>query len=143
MVVALSLTLAGCGGEPYSEHGCTDMGCSSSITLRGLDLGTVSEVLVCAAGRGATHAPTIEGNVGFALPEDVSDGDGGEVEVQVTLLLGDGTEVAGSATDLPLAPYFPNGEDCPPPCWQAAAEVAADGTLTPTDPDIPEPDSST
>jgi hypothetical protein len=142
VVVSLSLALGACGGKPYEEQSCTDMACSSSVSLTGLDLGTVSEVLVCGAGRCVTRAPTVEGAVGFALPEDVSGGDGGEVEVQVTLLLGDGTEVAGPAADLPLTPYFPNGEDCPPPCWQAAAQVAADGTLTPADPDIPEPDRS-
>jgi hypothetical protein len=121
------------------EVSCNDRGCSSVVQLSGIDLGSVAEVRMCGAGRCVTRSPSIGGTVNIDLPEDVSGGDGGELEVQVTLVLGRGGEVTGPPATLDLIADFPNGEACPPPCWVAAASIGADGTLTPTEAEVAPP----
>ena len=94
VLLAAAPVLAACG--PRAETSCTDVGCSSVVRLDGIDIGTVAEVEVCVADEPCErHVPTLGGTLAVTLPEALAQ-EGEELEVEVTLHLGDGTSTAGA-----------------------------------------------
>ena len=117
-----ALSLPGCG--PLA---CTEMGCMSGLTLNVTDADGAPATLV----RGTVTVDGTETDFDCAIDDNVAYcGEGGSV----LLMVGEGDTVSyslespdGSWATGELEPEwsisYPNGEECPPECYNAAADI--------------------
>jgi len=137
-LVLLTTVLVAFGAGPVAHadeppHVCTLIGCASGITLDLQALRTVpnaSSVTVCLNDRcRRTSIGTVNGQRGTLRRDDGRLDGKRPASVTLVVRRRDGRVLLRATRVVRLQAVWPNGVDCPPPCWVRKLTLDADQQL--------------